>query len=292
MSNYKIISDSSCDLTKDLLEKYDIDIIPYYITFNGVDYLKEGVTITAEELYSKMRNEKAYPKTSLPPVQDYIDKFRPYVEKGIDVICVCLTSKFSGAYQCAVTSAGILKEEFPDSNIHVIDSESATIFQGCILLEMAKMNEKGYSFEKIKEISDYIKRDTAAMFTVDTLEYLQKGGRIGKVAAFAGSLFNIKPIIFLENGELIPNSKVMGRKKAINEIMDIFEQRVKGKEYLYNFTVACSDAFEEAENMKAILKEKGYSFHLPVSSIGATITVHAGPGTIAVGYSRKYESFE
>lgn len=292
MPKYKIFSDSACDLTEDLLKEYDIDAVPFSITFDGVSYYKEAIDIDNKEIYRRMRHEGAYPKTSLPSTQDYMDKFRVYAAQGTDIICVCLSSKLSGSYQSAVTAAEILKEEFPEREFHIIDSKSVAIFQGNLVLEISRMNKKGYDAEKIVRIANIIKEDALTFITVETLEYLQKGGRIGKVSALAGSLFNVKPVILLENGELIPKAKVMGRKKALKELVNCLETAIGHKREEYNIVLGNSDCIEDSDEIKRIAEEKGFTFILPTKDVGTTITAHGGPGIIGLGYVRKHETVE
>lgn len=289
MLDFKIISDSSSDIPEELLKKYDIDVVPYYISFDGQNYLKDGVDFSKNEFYEKIKN--VFPKTSLPPIQDYMDLFKKYLLEGKDVFCVCLTSKFSGSFQSANNAKNILKEEFPNNNIIVLDSLQVTFGQGAILLEIVRMKEAGLPLleieDKIKKIIDR----THLTFTVDSLDYLQRGGRIGKVGAFAGSLLNIKPIIIMKDGELVPFAKVRGRKKAINEVLDITFNGIQDNLSDYNFFVVHSQSPEDAKFILETIKEK-YNV-IPIFKeveIGATIGSHIGPTVVGLGYFNKFET--
>ncbi|MDL2248079.1 DegV family protein [Tyzzerella sp. OttesenSCG-928-J15] len=285
MTDFKIISDSSCDLPVETLEKYDISLVPYMATFNGVDYYKEGVDIALEEFYEKLRQKGVFPKTSLPPIQDYVDIFRPYLEKGIDVLCVCLTSKFSGSYQSATNAANMLLEEFPERQIKVIDSYLVTYLQGLLVMDIAEYKAEGKTMDEISDIVDTYKKDSYIFVTVDSLSHLQNGGRIGKATALAGSLLNIKPIISYEDGELNAHSKVRGRKKALHEIVNISEGILKGKADEYRIVALHNGYEEDAKELVTCMAER----NLTVSSIqkvGITISVHIGPTAAAIIFLR------
>ena len=127
MRPYQIISDSSCDIPADLLPKLNIGIVPYYATFDTINYHKELLDLTPEEFYDKVKEAKVFPKTSLPPIQDYIDVFEPYLKEGKDIVCMCLTAKFSGSFQSANNAKQILLETYPDSRIEVVDTISVTL---------------------------------------------------------------------------------------------------------------------------------------------------------------------
>ncbi|MCL2593198.1 MAG: DegV family protein [Defluviitaleaceae bacterium] len=291
MNNYKIISDSSCDLANSYVVENDIEIVPFSVTFDGEKYYRENLDISLEEIYKRMRGDNVFPKTSLPSPQDYFDVFEKYLKDGKDVICLCLTSKFSGSYQSAVNAMNMIKDDYPDRKIAVIDSQNVTASQGYMLMQLVDMKNAGMEFEQIIETAEKIKHDRRIFVTVDTLEFLQKGGRVGKTQALAGSLLNIKPIITFEDGELIPHSKARGRKKALEQIIslcvkDLEEKNVDQYE-LYVLHIDCPD---DADTLVKMFKDRGYTVNLPIVKIGATITVHVGCGTIAVGYFRKYNT--
>ena len=122
MRPYQIFSDSSCDLPENLLQEHQIKLIPFYVSFDQENYYKENVDITKEEFYRTLTSKKVYAKTSLPSVQDYISMFTPSLKEGNDILCLCLTQKFSGSYQSALNAKHILEEQYPDVNISIIDS--------------------------------------------------------------------------------------------------------------------------------------------------------------------------
>ena len=291
MSDFIIMSDSACDLPQSLIEEYNLEIIPYYVSFDKENYLRERVDININDFYKKITAEKIVPKTSLPSVEDYCNYFKPYLEKGVDILCFNLSSVFSGSHQSAVNAANIMLEEYPERKILVIDSTKATVTQGLLVVEAVKMKNNGFSLEEIYNKIEEIKNEGVIIFTIDSLEYLQKGGRIGKATALAGSLLNIKPILLLKDGELHPHSKVRGRKKSLAEIVKVFEEYAKDNLDGYEVAIGHANCKEEAMEVEKMLVEKyNIKLNYPIFEIGITIGAHTGPTALGVGFIKKYDA--
>lgn len=294
MKPYKIFSDSSCDLTQDLLEQYDITTVPFYVSFDQENYMKENIDISISEFYNRLQTEKIYPKTSLPSVEDYIQHFEKAIAEGYDILCMNITSKFSGSHQSAMTAKSILNDKYPDSKIEVIDSYTCAGAQALFLIEMAKMLQAGFSLEEnVAKILEM--RDTSrVMLTLGTLDYLQKGGRIGKVSALAGGLLNLKPLIVLEDGELSPYGKVRGYKKSIEKLYDMVEEFFINNSLTYDdyeFCVITGTNFEEATKFTEKLKTFINKQETPrIYTLGTTIGTYTGPDVIGVCFIRKYNA--
>lgn len=288
MTNFKIFSDSACDLEKQYLDKYDIGIIPYYVSFDNTEYLKENIDIDIETFYNKFSSNNTSPKTSLPSIVDYTEAFRPHLDKGEDIICICLSSKLSGSFQSAQNAALLILEEYPNRNIVIIDSLQATGSQGIMVLQCAYMRDEGYSLEDtVNKLRD-IALSSGVVFTIDNLEHLQRGGRIGKAAALAGTLLNIKPIIKLENGELIPISKARGRKKALSEVVKNTFEIIDNKDN-YDFGFIKYSYPEDADFLRSTLNND-YDIETPYPNfnLGVTIGTHSGPTAVGIVYVKKY----
>ena len=289
MSNYKLFSDSSCDLPASYVQQYNIGIIPYSVSLGDEIYYKEILELKTEDFYKKIVSENVFPKTSLPSIQDYIDAFTPALEAGKDIICICLSAKFSGSFQSALNAKNILLENY-ERNIEIIDSRQATGGQGLLLYEMAQMQSAGYDFEKVVSKTEQL-RDTAKInFTVESLEHLQKGGRIGKASALAGNILNIKPIITMWHGELRPVGKVRGFQKAVKTMIDITEKEIGSEAEKYQLCVLSAENINKALELKQMLQETtSYNIlHLPFQ-VGVTIGSHAGPTALGICYIKKYE---
>lgn len=293
MRNFQIFSDSSCDIPNELIDKYKICVIPYYVTFDQENYFKEHEEISNDTFYQKLAT-RVFPKTSLPSVQDYMNAFQKAIDAGKDVLCFCLTAKFSGSYQSAVNAKSMLEEDHPDAKIIIIDSIQATAGEGLVVLQAAYMQEAGYSLEQLVEKIEEIKSTARIMFTVDSLEHLQKGGRIGKVTSLAGTMLNLKPMIVLKEAELMPYSNVRGRKKALEKIIamvvEYFQENHESYED-YDFCMANATTLEETrmvqEKLEALI---GRDLTLPVFQIGVTIGTYTGPGALGICFIKKYNS--
>ena len=193
---YHIISDGSCDLPGELAAEKGITVVPFYVSFDDGHYLKEGVEIGIRDFYRQMVDRKGvYPKSSMPSTQDYVDAFTPYAEQGTPVICICITTKFSGSMQSALSAKEILRETWPEAEITVIDATINTVLQGLYVLEAAKLRDSGMGYRECVARLEEIKSTGRIFFTVGDMEYLKHGGRIGKVSALAGSVLGIRPVI-------------------------------------------------------------------------------------------------
>ena len=290
MHNFKIISDSACDLPKEIKEKYDIQLAPFSVTFDTVHYAKENIDITPHEFYIQIMNNSQYPKTSLPSIQDYMDIAEEILKQGQDILCFSLSSKFSGSYQSAQNARNILLEAYPERQMIVIDSIQATGGQGLVVYEAARMRDAGLSIQETKEKIEMLKQTAKINFTLDSLDYLQKGGRIGKADALAGTILNIKPIIVVENGELIPYAKVRGLKKALRTIVDKTTAEIGENKEQYQICLIKASRDDDISFVKEILEsEYGFTIMEPMFDIGVTICAHTGHTPFGICYVKKYE---
>ncbi len=290
MDNFAIISDSACELSLEVAKENDVVIVPFEVTFDGEKYFKENIDIKIEDFYHILRTQDVYPKTSLPSIQAYSDVFREALSKGRDVLCFCLTSRFSGSYQSACNAKKIVEIDYPDRTIIVVDSYLCTAVQGALVLEAARMRQDGMSINEVHEKCEKMKTMSKVYTTVDSLVYLQKGGRIGKVSAFAGGLLKIKPVIVFTNGELNPHSKVRGRKKAVQECMELINKDILDEKHKYITTYMHADEIDDINEVRDIMTgQYGHESPYPASYLGVTIGAHIGPTTIAIGYMIKYE---
>ncbi len=290
--NYQIISDGACDLLPEYKEKHNIAIVPFYVTFDGKDYIKEGEGIDHDSFYLKMINEHAIPKSSLPSVQDYIDKFTPYVESKTPIICITITAKFSGSYNSACSARDIIRETNPDAKIAVIDSTLNTASQALFVNEAVKMQKAGISFEDTVAELEKIKSTGKIFFTVGSLEYLIKNGRIGKLAVLAGDKLHIRPIIIMKDGDISLGGISRSRKKSLANVINCVNNFFKdpaNKREEYNFVTACGyDVAEELEFRKELEAQCGITCDDSVKvRIGTTIGCHTGPYALGVGIVKK-----
>ncbi len=294
MKNYKIISDTSCDVLPEYIEKYDIDLVPYNISFDKVNYKKEMVELMPDEFYAEVIARDMPATTSLPSVQDYLDKFIGYAEKGMGIICLTLSSILSGSHQSAVTAKNILLEDYPDIEIEVVDTTLATAGQALAVIECAKMREAGYSLsENVARLKELL--PTARIeFTVGDLKFLQMGGRIGKASSIAGNVLNLKPILELKYGEVHSAGLARGKKKAFDKIIEatekVFEER--GDRYEdYDFITGYGATIEEVTKLTEMIENLiGRKIEYPLFRIGVTIGNYTGPFVWGVGFIKRFDA--
>lgn len=292
MSNIILMSDSSCDLPSSLTEQYGVEIVPFYVSFDQETYYREITELSLNDFYSKMRIEKVFPKTSLPSIDDYVERFTPHIEAGKSIICVCLSHYFSGSYNAALNARELILENYPDAQIAIINSLNATAGQGGLVREIGRMIQAGLSFEKIQEIIIELTRHARIFFFVETLDYLEHGGRIGKATALLGTMLSVKPIIYLKEGELYPSSKVRGTKKAISKVVELSKEYINGKPDQYNYLIAHADNIEYADTVKKeVEKSLGVTINDDYCLIGTTIGVYTGPDVTGVCIIPKYENY-
>ena len=275
----RIVTDSGCDLPKEIIEKYNIKFLPLYVYVNDEPYL-DGATIEHKEVYDGMRNGNMYKTAQIPPNVFY-DAFKECAENNDTCIYIGFSSELSGTYQSSMIAKEDILEEYPDFDIHVVDTKCASLGFGLVVYKAAQMVMEGKTKEEVLEGIEFNSKHMEGIFTVDDLEYLYKGGRVSRGSAVIGGLLNIKPILNVEKGKLIPIDKVRGRKKVLKRILELVRERGVGLE---NQTIAIShgDDIEAAEKVKEIFKEEFGSKDFLISTIGGVIGSHVGPGTVAV----------
>ncbi|MGG0274495.1 DegV family protein [Bacillus rhizoplanae] len=276
----KIITDSAADLPKELLHTYDIEVIPLRVYDEQENEFLDGVTLDPIDLLRNMREGKVY-RTSLPSLETIQDVFTTYAKQDVTCIYLAFTSELSGTYQSSVLVGEEVKEAYPNFSLDIIDTKCASTGQGLVVLEAAKMAQNGATKEEILNRINFMTEHMEHIFTVADLQYLVRGGRLSKVAGFIGGLLNIKPILNVEDGKLIPLEKIRGRKKVFQRIVDIIETR--GKD-LKDQTIGIShgDDLESVNILTEMITQKFGCKVFVVNSIGAAVGAHAGPGTLAI----------
>ncbi|MEN1970351.1 DegV family protein [Lentibacillus sp. N15] len=277
--NVKILTDSACDLSEQHYNEYNIEMVPLTVHLDGKDYA-DGKTISPKKVYDAMREGKA-PKTSQASLQSFKTIFTSCAKTNQALIYIAFSSELSGTYQAAKMAEQEVKEDYPNASIHVIDSKCASLGFGLVVLRAAKLAGDGASAEDILETVTYLTSHMEHIFTVDDLEYLYRGGRVSKTAAFVGSLLKIKPILHVDEGSLVPLEKLRGSKKLLQRMLEITEKRGV---YLENqvIGIAHGDDWEQAKNLAAAVKEKFHPKDIIIEMVGSVIGAHSGPGTLAL----------
>ncbi|HDX9609969.1 TPA: DegV family protein [Bacillus toyonensis] len=283
----KIITDSAADLPVELLQAYDIDLIPLRVYDEAETEYLDGVTLESVTLLQKMREGAVY-RTSLPSLETFQEKFVSYAKEGNPCIYLAFSSELSGTYQSSIVIKEEVKETYADLDLEIIDTKCASLGQGLVVLEAAKMAKDGASKEDILKRVAFLMNHMEHIFTVADLQYLVRGGRLSKVAGFIGGLLNIKPILNVEEGKLVPLEKVRGKKKVLSRIVDIMEER--GKD-LNGQTIGMThgDDLETAEALKSLITERFGCEVFIVNTIGAAIGAHTGPGVITLFFLNEVE---
>ncbi len=271
--------------------------MPFYVTFDGKTYRKEIEEIGVREFYQEMvEHPDKFPMSSLPSVQDYVEAFRPFAEKGKDIICLCITTKFSGSYNSAKTAAELLQEECPGVRVQVVDTAVNTVLQGLLVQETVRMQQAGLSFEEAVQEIERIKSTGRIIFTVGNYEYLIHGGRIGKVMGTAASTLGIKPLIMLKEGEIFPTGVTRNRKKGLKRLIEqakIHFEKIGESPNDYRIVVGYGYDYEEAvefrDQLLASLQTYSDCEAVDIYQIGATIGVHTGPYPLGLGLLRRYD---
>ena len=287
----QIITDGSCDLPKELTKEKDIKVVPFYVSFDGETYLKEMEELDIREFYQKMVDHpNVFPKTSMPSVDDYYQVFEPLAKEGVPMICICITTKFSGSMQSATTARDMILEQYPDARIEVIDATINTVLQGLYVLEACRLRDLGWEYDRLVKRILEIRESGRIFFTIGSIDYLKHGGRIGKLTGIAGSALKIKPLITLKAGEIFNSGISRNREKSMLKVIDMLKEyldEVHAKPGEYSFAVGFGYDYEEAcwfkEKLRDLVKERLGIDEITIYQIGATIGVHTGPYPIGVG---------
>lgn len=273
MQKIAILTDSASDLTPELLKQYNIYSAPFRIIYSDKEF-EDGVTITPEELFKSL--DKEIPTTSLPSVEK-IDNILCDLEKEgyTHVIAILISSQFSGTWN----SVRLLAKDHPNLTTHVFDSKTLTMAEGAIALSAAKLIEEGKTFEEIVDTLENKRSSTETFFVIDTLEYLKRGGRIGKVAGTIAEFLNIKPLITIDpDGTFRTYAKIRGKKQAISKLKEIAnEYLANGK---CNFWVMDGNNKVEGDNLFNTIKDLDNVNEIHRGIIGPALSLNTGPGLI------------
>lgn len=282
--NVKLITDSACDLPNNIIEEYDIDVLPLIVYMNDKEY-KDNVDIMPSELFEFMK-QGGTAKTAQATYENIDSLFRKYININKPCIYIAFSSELSGTYQTAKIVEQDIKEEYPDFDLTVIDSKAASLGFGLIVYLTALAAKDANSKDELIDKTLYYKAHMEHIFTVNDLEYLHRGGRVSKTAAVVGSVLNIKPILDVEDGKLIPIEKVRGRKKSIHRMIDIVGER---GERLDEQVVAINhaDDLETALLVKSKLEEIYKIKEFIIRDVGCAIGAHSGPGTLSIFFLNK-----
>lgn len=275
----KIISDSTCDLSPELIAKYDIDILPLHILL-GEDEYEDGKNITPEQIYSWSDENKTIPKTSAPALTDAIELFKPYIDEGREIVCFSISSSMSTSGNVMRIAAEELEAE---DCITVIDSANLSTGIGLLVIEAAIMAQNNHTVEEIVSAIEALKPNVRASFVVDTLTYLYRGGRCNAVSAMAGGVLKLHPKIVVENGAMNASKKYRGKiNSAIMTYVKDMEDDLKAARPDRVFITHSGCDRTIVEEVHSYLENLGVFSEILETRAGGVISSHCGPGTLGV----------
>ncbi|MCJ7840375.1 DegV family protein [Lederbergia sp. NSJ-179] len=283
----KLFADSASDLPLSYFQEHDIQLIPLQVHLNNESFL-DLETIEPKKIYQEIRAGKM-PKTSQASPQLFEELFTNLAKEGHSGLYIAFSSQLSGTYQTAAMIRDQVKEEYPELDLTIIDSKCASIGYGlCVQATVANL-KAGLSKEQIIADAEFRTQHMEHLFTVEELDFLARGGRLSKASAFLGGLLNIKPLLHVEDGKLVPIEKIRGKKKLLKRILDVMEER--GVD-LQNQTIGISHGDDEelALEMKKMIEDRFGTKKFYINIIGSVIASHAGPGTLAVFFLNKKQA--
>lgn len=288
MDNYIITTDTTADLPEDYIKKHNLGIMSLTYTLEGTTYSKDN-PLDVKLFYEKMRNG-SMPTTSQVNPENAKNIFLPYLKDGYDILHIAFSSGLSGSYNSTRIAAEELSEDFPDRKIMVIDSLAASLGEGLLVHKAVMLKEQGADLDTVADWVEQNKLHIVHNFTVDDLFHLHRGGRVSKATAILGTMINVKPILHVDDeGHLIALSKVRGRKKSLQALVDSMEKQM-GTYKNQNDIVFIShgDSLADAQYVADLVKQRFGIESFLINYVGPTIGAHSGPGTIALFYMGDY----
>ena len=286
MAEYKIITDSGCDLPQEMLCRLDVQTVPLIVNFKGEDR-EDTVDVGIKEMYAGLRDGEAATTSAVNPDR-WMEKMEGVLAQGMDVLTVTFSSGLSTTYQSAVIAGNELKEKYPDRKILVVDSLAASLGQGLLIWYACKMKDAGLSIEELAKWIEDNRQNLCHWFTVDDLMYLKRGGRVSAATALVGTMLQIKPVLHVDSeGHLINVAKSRGRKASIQALAQKAIELGEGYDNSTMF-ISHGDCIEDAEYLAGLVKEKCGVKEVFIGYIGAVIGSHSGPGTLALFFMGKH----
>ncbi|MFC5453010.1 DegV family protein [Paenibacillus aestuarii] len=282
MSRIQIFTDSTCDLSEELKQAFQIEVVPLYVVFESESY-QDGTTIQPKRLFELVTQTGKLPKTAAPSPADFEQAFAPYVEAGDDVVYIGLSTELSSTVQNAKVAAS----QFADGRVTVIDSRNLSTGIGLLVLKAAQAVQEGKSVDQIAELVEAHAAKIEVEFIIDTLEYLHKGGRCSSVQAFLGSLLKIRPVVKVINGAMMLTDKVRGKRdKALAQLLNNALAYADNMDEDFLF-VTHAVASDEAAYLKKEIEQRAKVKRVVITEAGCVISSHCGPQTVGIVFAKK-----
>lgn len=276
-----VVTDSTSSLTPAMGEEYGLHIVPEYVMFGDQTYC-DGVNLDAETFYRLLQSSKRLPTTSQPTVQDFVKLYTVLSEQVEAIVSIHISQKMSAT----LDSARAACQQLPGVPIHVIDSRSVSMGLGLIAIAAARAVAAGKEVNEVVSLVEALIPRVNVIFTVDTLEYLHKGGRIGGATALLGSMLSIKPVLYIKDGRIEPLERARTKKRAIERVLELMAEHV-GEAKGLNAAIMHCNVPEEAQALSEEVRARFHPAELLVTEAGPIIGTHGGPGTLGVVFYRE-----
>jgi DegV family protein with EDD domain len=278
MSKVAIVTDSSPYIPTEIIQENHIHVVPLTVIW-GDENFYDGVDITPVEFYQRLDKAKVMPSTSQPSVADFEVLFRKLDQEGFEILAILLSEDLSGT----ISSATQAKKLLPEAKIEIINSQTLAMALGFQVLAAARAANQGASLEECKRLTEDSMNRCGVIFVLDTLEFLHRGGRIGSAKRFMGTLLNVKPVLSIEGGKIVPLDSVRTQKKALMTIIDIIEERTRGHKNIRLATLHANDP-QTAQFVLDEAVKRIPSVEQVFSEVSPVIGTHAGPGAVGLAY--------
>ena len=285
MSEYVLITDSSADLSQEMVQELGVTVLPLSFTIQGKTYRNYPDNREMDlPLFYDMLRAGELATTSAVNVAEYTQAVEPILQEGKDVLILAFSSGLSSTYQASVLAAGELREKYPDRKIYTVDTLCASLGQGLLVYLAVQEQRKGRSIEEVRDWAESTKLHLCHQFTVDDLHFLKRGGRISATTAVVGSMLQIKPVLHVDNeGHLINIGKARGRQASLKALVDKMEKTVteEGRKTVF---ISHGDCRKDAVAVADMVRERFGTQDIRINYVGPVIGAHSGPGTLALFY--------
>jgi DegV family protein with EDD domain len=275
----KIVTDSGCDLPDQLVKELGITVVPLYVRF-GEEVYRDRVDITEDEFYQRLEHDPIHPNTTQPTPQDFAEVYQKVSQEADGIVSIHISSELSGTCNSALQAIEMIEKKCP---IEVVDSKVLTMSLGLIDIVAATMAKAGESLDKVVEEAKQTIPNIRLLALLDTLKYLLLGGRIGKAKALLGSILNVKPVLTLKDGEVVPAGQVRSRSKGIERLFELAQNAVDIQDLAVVYNTTPDEAQALAERIGSIFDRE----QIRIARVGPTLGVHMGPGALIVTLREK-----
>lgn len=273
----KVLVDSASSITPEMAQEFGLYLIPMKVTFGAETFL-DGVNLDSAGFYGRLATSRALPVTSQPSAGEFLSRFQELTADGSQVLCLVISHQMSGT----LSSAEAARDMLPDRPVHIFNTLSASVGEALMAVTAAEMARAGRPLEEILGRLERMRAQLRIYFVVDTLEYLQRGGRIGGAAALVGTLLKLKPLLTIQNGRIEPSEKVRTKARAVERALGLLEEEI-GREVPVWVGLAHGNCPEECARLEEAVRSRFNCVRVIKADVGPTISTHVGPGVLGVG---------